>query len=558
MMDRPIPATRHSSQLTWDTIARLTLIVGMEKKVLGLIVSYALAIGLFALIVPLTVQELVNTFAFAIQPIMVVTLVMIMATTLIFIGALQVLQTRSLEILNQRIYTRIALGLTKQLPRFKDEEFSSKYVNYFFEAEQITRAFAAMMVDLINITVGGTVGMALLIFYHPYFLIYDVVLLMGFITIIAVLSRGGLRITTQVNERHYETVNWLQDIADNLLHFKATASTPMLLEKTDALVHAYVKARKTRSDILHRQYKGSMVWQALGHSGLIGIAGWLLATQQITLGQFVASEVIVGRLLVNFDTVARRLYAFFLLFASLSHVSWLFSLPKDTELGQRTVTLPDPSVHGVRMTCKDVSFAYPGAPPLFENVTLDVAPGEKVAIFTNSSSGKTTLARTLAGLYQPTSGIIRYNGVDLRDVEIDSLNACRGLVLDSQLTLFEGTLEENITMGRPHIAYEDIRWAVRLVELEDEVDALPLGLKTPVVSRGKAFTSSQVLKVLVARAIVTRPQLIILDGTLHPIHPLKRETILRRLCSKEEPWSVVFISNDPSLTAHVDRRVVVD
>jgi ABC-type bacteriocin/lantibiotic exporter with double-glycine peptidase domain len=222
------------------------------------------------------------------------------------------------------------------------------------------------------------------------------------------------------------------------------------------------------------------------------------------------------------------------------------------------VTLPDPSVHGVRITCKDVSFAYPGAPPLFENVTLDVAPGEKVAIFTNSSSGKTTLARMLAGLYQPTSGVIRYNGVDLRDVEMDSLNACRGLVLDSQLTLFEGTLEENITMRRPHIAYEDIRWALRLVELEDEVDGFPLGLKTPVASRGKAFTSSQILKVLVARAIVTRPQVIILDGTLHPIHPLKRETILRRLCSKEEPWSVVFISNDPSLTAHVDRRVVVD
>ena len=548
---------RPSGQLTWETLARLTLVVGMEKKVLGLIVSYALAMGLFSLIVPLTVQELVNTFAFAIQPIMVVTLVMIMATTLMFIGALQVLQTRSVEILNQRLYTRIALGLTKQLPRFKDEDFSSKYVNYFFEAEQMTRAFAAMLVDLINITVGGTVGMTLLIFYHPYFLIFDVVLLAGFVTIITILSRGGLRVTAEMNERHYQTLNWLQDISDNLLHFKSTTSTPMLLQKTDAYVHAYIKSRKDRSDILHRQYKGSMVWQALGHSGLIGIAGWLLATGQITLGQFVASEVIVGRLLMNFDTIARRLYAVFLLATSLNDLSWLFSLPKDTETGQRCVALPDPTLNGVRITCKDVGFGYPGSPSLFENINMEILPGEKVAIFTNTSTGKTTLARLLAGLYRPTTGIIRYNGVDLRDADMESLNACRGVVLDSQLTLFEGTLEENITMRRP-VSYQDVRWALRLVELEEEVDAMPLGLKTPVYSRGKSFTSSQVLKILVARAIVTRPQVLILDGTLHAIQPLKRETILRRLCSKEEPWSVVFVSNDPSLTAHVDRRLVVD
>src|SRR5215217_427138 len=136
-MQHPSPG-----QSAQDMIARVSLLLKLERRVIGLIVSYALAMGLFSLIVPLTVQELVNTFAFAIQPIMVVTLVMMMATTLVFIGALQVLQTRSIEILNQRLYTRIALGLTKQLPRFKDEDFSSKYVNYFFEAEQITRAFA--------------------------------------------------------------------------------------------------------------------------------------------------------------------------------------------------------------------------------------------------------------------------------------------------------------------------------------------------------------------------------------------------------------------------------
>ncbi|MEK7294071.1 MAG: ATP-binding cassette domain-containing protein, partial [Nitrospirota bacterium] len=348
------------------------------------------------------------------------------------------------------------------------------------------------------------------------------------------------------------------DIANNLMHFKATASTPFLMKKTDELVQAYVSARKTRSDILTgTQYKGSVIWQACGHSGLIAMAGWLLSIGQITLGQFVAAEVIVGTLIINLNTVSKQMYYVYYVFTSLYELENLFSLPKDKEHGKLTVPLPDPSVHGVRLTCKDVSFAYPNSPPTFQHFDVEVAPGEKVAVFSATSTGKTTLARVLAGLYAPTNGVIRYNGVDLRDLDMDSLNSCRGLILDSQLTLFESTLEENITMGRP-VHYNDIRWALRFVELEEDLDAMPLGLRTPVQSGGKGFTTSQILRLLVARAIVMRPQILILDGTLHSMLPAMRETILRRLCSKEEPWSVIFVSTDPSLVAHVARRSMLE
>lgn len=550
---------RFASQgLLRATITRLSLFLQFEQKILAIIVAYALAIGVFALIVPLTVQELVNTFAYALQPIMIVTLAGVMAIALIVMGSFRVLQSRAVEILVQRLYARIALGLTRQLPRFRNVEFSPKHANYFMEAELLPRALVAMLVDIVNVAVGGTIGMTILVMYHPYFIIFNTLLVGGFAAIITILGRGGLKITMDVSRHNYATMNWIQDIANNLLHFKATASTPLLMKKTDELVHAYVAARKIRSDILTgTQYKGAVIWQALGHSGLIATAGWLLAAGQITLGQFVAAEVIVGTLLLNLDTMARRMYAVYYVFTSLHELDFLFSQPKDAEHGKLTVPLPDPTVHGVRLTCKDVSFAYPNSPPTFQHFNVEVAPGEKIAIFSATSTGKTTLARVLAGLYAPTSGVIRYNGVDLRDLDMDSLNACRGLILDSQLTLFESTLEENLTMGRA-VHYDDIRWALRFVELEEEVDAMPLGLRTPVTLGGKGFTTSQTLRLLVARAIVARPQILILDGTLHGMLPAMRETILRRLCSKEEPWSVLFVSNDPSLTAHVDRRVMLE
>ncbi|TKB69797.1 MAG: ABC transporter ATP-binding protein [Nitrospira sp.] len=540
------------------TIARLALLYRLEKKSFGLIFSHALAIGVFSLIVPLTVQELVSTFAYAIQPVMILTLTATMAATLIGIGVFRIMQIRTVENLAQRLYTRLALSVADLLPRLREESFSPKYVNVFNEAEFMPRAIVVMLADLMNVFIGGTIGMAILVMYHPYFFFYNVLLMSGFVAVIVTFGRGGLRSTQRVSQLHYATLNWLQVIGRNLLHFKATVSTPLVIRKTDELAADYVEARKTRANILTgTQYKAAMVFQALGHSSLIGMAGWLLSTGQITLGQFVAAEVIVGTLILNLDTIARRMYAIYFIFTSLDELNVLFSLPLDQEPGNLTVPLPDPAIHGIRVTCTDVSFAYPNSRPVFVDFNLEVAPGEKIAVFSNTTTGKTTLARVLAGLYRPTSGVIRYNGIDLRDLAMDSINAWRSIIMDSHLTLFESTLEENITMGRPSIDYADVQWALRFVEMEDVVDAMPLGLKTPVVAMGSNFTTSQILRILVARAVITRPQLLILDGTLHSMQPSTREIILRRLCSKEEPWSVIFVSNDPSLKAHVDRRLVL-
>ncbi|MEW6543187.1 MAG: ABC transporter ATP-binding protein [Nitrospirota bacterium] len=545
--------------LLQETITRVGLLFRLEQRVLALLVSYALAVGLFSLIVPLTVQELVNTFAFAIQPIMIVTLAAIIALTLLFVGAFKTLQFYAVEILERRIFARIALGLSQQLPRFREEAFLPKYANYFMETTLMQRALSSMLIEIINVVIGGIVGMSILVFYHPYFLVYNFVLLGGFGVVVVMLSHGGLRATIEMSHAKYETLNWMQEITNNLPHFKSTVSGPLLLKKTDDLVQAYIEARKSRFNVLLRQFLGSVGWQAVGHGGLIATAGWLLAIGQLTLGQFVAAEAIVSGILVSFDAVVKRMSYVFYFFTSLTELGYLFSLPKDTTSHKLSVSLPDPAIHGVRVSCKDLSFTYPGAPaPAFQGFNLELTPGEKVAIFSSTSTGKTMLARTLAGLFPPTSGVLRYNGVDVRDLDINSLNACRSLVLDSQLSLFEGTLEENITLGRASVPYSDVLWALRFVEMEEEVDALPLGLMTQVKARGKAFTTSEILRLLVARAIVIRPQLLILDGTLHSMQPTMRETILRRLCSKEEPWSVIFVSNDPALQVHVDRRLMLD
>jgi ABC-type bacteriocin/lantibiotic exporter with double-glycine peptidase domain len=529
----------------------------LERRILALILSYSLAIGLFSLIVPLTVQELTNTFAFAIQPVTIVTLAGVMIAALLFVGAFRTLQYYAVEVLERRLFARVAIGMAQQIPHLKFLGFKPRYANHFIETVFMQRALSVLLVDLINVVVGGAVGMTILVFYHPYFLLYNALLLAGF-NVVFLLSYGGLKATIDMSHAKYDTLHWIQEISYNLLHFKATDSQAILMQRTDELVTKYVETRQTRFGILVRQYLGSVGWQAVAHGGLIATAAWLLSIGQLTLGQLVAAEVVVSGMLSSFDGVIKRMGHIFYFMTGLTELDFVLSLPKDQTSAMLSVPLPDPTVHGIRVTCKDLTIHHPGVPPIFERFNLEVTPGEKVGIYASTTVAKTALARVLAGLEAPTGGVIRYNGVDLRHLDLGAINRCRGFMIDSQLTLFEGTIEDNIVLGRAYVPHNDIRWALRFAELEEDVDALPFGLKTHIRTPGRILAPTHILRILLARAILSRPQILIFDGIMHNMQPVMRETLLRRLCSKDEPWSVIFVSNDPNLTPHVDRRLILD
>ena len=536
----------------------LGVLFRLERRILALIFSYSIAIGLFALIVPLTVQELVNTFAFAIQTVTIVTLAGVMVAGLLFVGVFRALQYYAVEVLERRVFARVALGMAQQLPHLQLLGFQPHYANYFMETVFIQRALSVLLVELINVIVGGAVGMTILVFYHPYFLLYNALVLAGFIVVVFVMSHGGLKATIAMSHSKYEALHWLQEISRNLLHFKATDSHALLMGKTDEFVHSYVETRQIRFGILIRQYLASVGWQAVAHSGLLATAGWLLSIGQLTLGQLVAAEVIVSGLLLSFEGVVKRMGHIYYFLTGLHELDSLFSLPKDQARATLSVPLPDPTMHGIHVSGKDLSVIHPGMPPAFEHFNLEVLPGEKIGIYAKTAAAKTTLARVLAGLEAPTGGVLRYNGVDLRHLDLQAINRYRGFTIDSQRTLFEGTIEDNIVLGRPAIPYDDVRWALRFTELEENIDALPQGLKTQIRTLGEILAPTHIIRILLARAILARPQVLVFDGILHTIPPVTRETILRRLCSKDELWSVIFVSNDPNLTPHVDRQLILD
>jgi ABC-type bacteriocin/lantibiotic exporter with double-glycine peptidase domain len=545
------------SRIVEDIVSHLGLLLRLERKILAIIASYAVAIGMFLLCVPIAVQELVSTFSFAVQPIMIFTLALVVGLALTGAAAFRVLQARAVETLQQRIYTRIAIAFTEVLPRLQEESFLPQYAHRFSEADLLTRALVAMVADLFNVAVVGTIGMSMLIFFHPYFLLYNVTLITGFVVLLAVFGRDGFLITLKMSRLNYELYHWIQNIAANLPHLRAAGQSPYLMRKTDELTGLYIRTRQRRSDLLTgRQYKAAVLWLVVGHTGMIATAGMLVSTGQLTVGQFAAAELLAGQLLMNMDTLARRMVQMFFAFVAFREMSAFFSLPQDDTGTKEIIPLDQFGLGGLHVSVRNVSFRYPNGALLFEQFRLEVAPGEKVLVLCQTNTQKTALAKVLAGLMAPTTGVVLYNEMNLVEVDLRSVDIRRSLMLDSHPTLLEGTIEDNITLGRPSIAYEDVQWALRLVQLDDDIDALPDGLSTHITGHTGQFTLSQTLRLLLARAIVTRPSVLIVDGTLHSIMPSVREIILRRLCSKDEPWSIIFVSNDPTFM-HAERRVLL-
>jgi ABC-type bacteriocin/lantibiotic exporter with double-glycine peptidase domain len=547
------------TNIVQDILTQLALLIRLERKMLGIIASYAVAIGMFMLCVPIAVQELVSTFSFAIQPMMIFTLTVVVGSALTGAAAFRILQGRAVETLQQRIYTRIAIAFTETLPRLREDSFLPQHANRFAEADLLTRALVAMISDLFNVAVVGTMGMSLLIFFHPYFLLYNVILVVGFVFLLTVFGKGGFLITLEMSRLNYDIYHWMQNIAANLPHLRAVGKSPYLIQKTDELTKAYARVRQRRSDLLTgRQYKAAALWQVVGHAGMIATAGMLVAQGQLTVGQFAAAELLAGNLLLNMDTLARRMVHMFFAFVAFRELNAFFSLPQDVSGSRTVVPLDHFGLTGIKVTVRNLAFAYPDAAPLFEQFSMDVASGEKVVVLCQSNRQKTVLAKVLAGLLPPSAGVVRYNDMNLVEISLESIDACRSLMLDSHPTLLEGTIEDNLTLGRNSITYEDVQWALQFVELDEEIDRMPEGLTTHVTGHGNQFTLSQILRLLLARAIVTRPHVLIVDGTLHSMAPSVREVILRRLCSKDEPWSIIFVSNDPTFTTHIDRRITLE
>jgi HlyB family type I secretion system ABC transporter len=240
------------------------------------------------------------------------------------------------------------------------------------------------------------------------------------------------------------------------------------------------------------------------------IGALLVLDHQLTIGQLVAFNALV--VLANAPIVTMLAIWDQLQYSSILVGRLNDILEQEPEQGaDHGDLLPVPTLEG-RIAFHDVGFHYPGPVevPILQGITLDVEPGLSVAIIGRSGSGKTTLIKCLAGLLEPTSGSISYDGIDLRTLDYRQLRRQIGFVLQEN-HLFDDTIARNIAFGEEQVDMERVTWAAQVAAAHDFIQRLPLGYETRIGESGLLLSGGQRQRIAIARAIYPKPPVLIFD-----------------------------------------------
>jgi len=289
----------------------------------------------------------------------------------------------------------------------------------------------------------------------------------------------------------------------------------------------------------------------MSSAGVLGIGGYMVVNRHLTMGQLVASLLIVNLVVPAVERIVRNMQNVFELLSALGKIGYVEDLQLERKGGEQ---LPKTG-KGARVDIKGLTFVYPEGERVLNGLNLSLAAGERISLFGHNASGKTTLAKILCGLVDPSEGIAQINGIDVRDIELDSLRQSVALVSDAN-EIFPGTIIENVSLGRSEVTYSDVMWALDMVQF-DEFNHLPHGLQTELGAAGKSLSRGHIQKLLIARAIVKRPELLILDEAFTAIEEKSKLTILDRIYSPDQTWTIIDISHDADSITRSDRIVVL-
>ena len=537
----------HPSPMT-----RLFQMATEEKSDLWLLVTYTMVAGLLALIVPLASQALVNTIAanVLLQPLTVLSGLVLLG--LLFAGVLQLLKLSLVERLQQRIFARTALQMASRLLRVRGAalhgEYAPELVNRFFDVLTVQKSLSKLLLDGLAATLQAFVGLVLLGVYSPYLLGLDLFIVLFALFVVGVLGYGGLRTSITESKEKYRVADWLEDLARCQVSLKMHGATPYLMGRADNAIVRYIRAREGHFRVHFRQAFGSYIFQAIASTAVLALGGWLVINRELTLGQLVAAQIIVVSVLAALEKLVRQADQVFDLLTGLDKIGHVTDLP--TERAGGSVLTPSPD--GISIECRNVRFAYRPGAEVLTGLSLTLAPGGRVSLVGASGAGKSTLAALLCGLEEPSHGSITLEGIEVREVDLESLRRAVSLVGYSN-EIFDGTIAENIIVGRAHVGHEDVRWSLDIAQMTNDISLLPEGTQTQIISGGQNLSRGQIQRLLLARAIAGRPSLLIFDEAFTGIDERTTMRILDSIFAPEHTWGILNISHDAEIVLRTER-----
>lgn len=537
---------------------RLVGLLQLDKKDILQTFYYAIFAGLVNLSLPLGIQAIINLVQGAQISTSWVILVILVTLGVVFAGMLQLMQIRIIENVQQKIFTRASFEFTYRFPKIKMSELRNYYppelANRFFDTLTTQKGLAKILVDFPAALLQIIFGLMLLSFYHPFFIIYGILLLLLVYVVFKYTAKRGLETSLKESKSKYKVAHWIQEIARSIVSFKLSGKTSLALQKNDNLVTEYLAARESHFKILVIQFIQMIGFKVLVTAGLLLIGGILVLNQEMNIGQFVAAEIIIVLVIGSVEKLITGLESFYDVLTSLEKLGQVV----DKDLEPQTGEKPFKENEGFTVELDHVSFATPEAGKrILDDISLTITKDCTILVQGSNGSGKSTLLRLIAGLIQPDTGKVYVNNVDLRGINLNYYRAYLGQSLTEE-SPFEGTILENITFGDTSIPHEDVYWALEQVGLTQYVKEQPRGLSTIIHPEGKQISYTISKKIVLARSIVRKPKLLILKDPLDQFDESEVARIMDFLTAPERPWALVVVSQNNKWATRCGRIIQIE
>lgn len=539
-------------------LRRFFRLLSTERKDILYILFYSIVIGLTSLILPVGIQNTVQLISGGVFFSSIYILIAAVVLGILFTGILQIFQISLVEHLQRRVFTKAALEFAFRLPRIRMESLLKNYapelVNRFFDVITLQKGLPKLLVDLTASGIQILFGLILLSLYHPFFIFFSLVLIAILFLIFWITGPIGLRTSIDESKYKYKVVQWLEELARALNSFKLAGNTDLPTRKTDYTVNNYLKYRKAHFRILLTQFSFIVIFKTAVTAALLIMGTILVVNREITLGQFVAAEVIIILILNSVEKVITYMDVVYDLLTAVDKIAQITDLPLEKVGGLDFPNIPN---SGYSLEIKNLRYKYPDSRDyVLKQVEITVKSGEKVCIAGPGNAGKTTLTNIMAGIHSDYEGIVKINNYSLRDLDVRHLRDSIAKNISPE-DIFDGTILENVTLGNSTRTVDDAVRAIRKVKLEDEIGQLPEGLSTHIVSGGKGFSSSFIHKLILARCLAKKPSLIILNDFFAGLKRQEKLELLQSVINTETRWTLVAVSNDPLVMAACDRVVLL-
>ncbi len=523
---------------------RLMGLLKLDKKDILQIFYYAIFAGVVNLSLPLGIQAIINLIQGAQVSTSWIILVILVSLGVAFVGILQLMQIRIIENVQQKIFTRASFEFVYRFPKIKMNQLLDYYppelANRFFDILNVQKGLSKILIDFPAALLQILLGLLLLSFYHPFFIVYGILLLLLIYVVFKFTAQRGLETSLEESKNKYKVAHWIQEIARSIISFKLSGKTNLAMDKNDALVTKYLDARESHFKILVIQFAQMIGFKVLVTVGLLLIGGILVLNQEMNIGQFVAAEIIILLVISSVEKLILGLETFYDLLTSLEKLGQVV----DKELEPQDGEMPFKKDEAFTVELDEVSYNVPGREKqIINSVSLTITPGCTILIHGSSGSGKSTLLRLIAGIIEPDQGNIYVNNVSLKMINLNYYRSHIGKSLPEE-SPFEGSILENITFGDKSISEDDVYWALEKTCLVEFVKNQPKGLHTMLYPEGQQIPYVVSKKIVLARSIVKRPSMIILKDPLDHFNPNETKQIMDFLSDRTNPWALVVVSQN--------------